>query len=118
MTWLSQQGGSPSRPVVFSDAAIQFCLTNKVLFKLSLRQATGIMASPLKIADLNWAVPDYITLCRCQKTLAVQIPYRRADGYLRLLVDGTGIKFLGDGEWQARKQGLQGRRKWRKIQWA
>jgi hypothetical protein len=39
---------------------------------------------------------------RRQKTLAVQIPYRRADGPLNLLVDSTGIKFLGDGEWQAR----------------
>ena len=36
--------------------------------------------------------------------------YRRADGPLDLLVDSTGIKFLGDGEWQARKHGVQGRR--------
>jgi hypothetical protein len=49
-------------------------------------------------------------LRRRQKTLAVQIPYRRADGPLNLLVDSTGIKVLGDGEWQARKHGIQGRR--------
>ena len=67
------------------------------------------------MADLNCAVPDYTTLCRRQKTLAVQIPYRRADGPLNLLVDSTGIKFLGDGEWQARKHGVQGRRQWRKV---
>ncbi|MCB6180224.1 IS5 family transposase, partial [Rhodobacter sp. Har01] len=59
--------------------------------------------------------PDYTTLCRRQKTLAVQISYRRADGPLNLLVDSTGIKFLGDGEWQARKHGIQGRRQWRKV---
>jgi hypothetical protein len=53
------------------------------------------------MAGLDWPVPDYSTLCRRQKTLAVQIPYRRADGPLNLLVDSTGIKFLGDGEWQA-----------------
>lgn len=47
--------------------------------------------------------------------LAVQIPYRRAHGPLNLLVDSTGIKFLGDGEWQARKHGIQGRRQWRKV---
>jgi hypothetical protein len=53
----------------------------------------------------------------------VQIPYRRAVGPLNLLVDSTGIKFLGDGEWQARKPaspqarkpGVQGRRQWRKV---
>jgi hypothetical protein len=100
---------------VFSDTAIQFCLTIKVLFKLPLRQTTGMVASLLKMANLDWAVPDYTTLCRRQKTLAVQIPYRRADGPLNLLVDSTGIKFLGDGEWQARRHGVQGRRQWRKV---
>ncbi len=96
MTWLVPPDGSPA---VFSDAAIQFCLTIKVLFKLPLRQTTGMVAS------LDWTVPDYTTLCRRQKTLAIQIPYRRADGPLNLLVDSTGIKFLGDGEWQARRAG-------------
>jgi len=115
MTWLAPPDGSPGRPAVFSDAAIQFCLSIKVLFKLPLRQTTGMVASLLKLADLEWAVPDYTTLCRRQKTLAVQIPYRRADGPLNLLVDSTGIKFLGDGEWQARKHGVQGRRQWRKV---
>ena len=45
----------------------------------------------------------------------MQIPYRRAAGPLNLLVDSTCIKFLGDGEWQARKHGVQGRRQWRKV---
>ena len=98
MTWLAPPEGSPGRPAVFSDAAIQFCLTIKVLFKLPLRQTTGMVAS-LLMAGLDWAVPDYTTLCRRQRTLMVQIPYRRADGPLNLLVDSTGIKFLGDGEW-------------------
>ena len=74
-----------------------------------------MVASLLRMADLDWAVPDDTTLCRRQKTLAVQIPYRRAEGPLNLLVDSTGIKFLGDGEWQARKHGVQGRRQWRKV---
>ncbi|MFN3844292.1 MAG: IS5 family transposase [Paracoccaceae bacterium] len=115
MTWLAPHDGRCGRPSVFSDAAIQFCLTIKVLFKLPLRQTTGMVASLLKMAGLDWAVPDYSTLCRRQKRLAVQIPYRRADGPLNLLVDSTGIKFLGDGEWQARKHGVQGRRQWRKV---
>jgi hypothetical protein len=128
MTWLAPHDGSPGRPAIFSDAAIQFCLTIKVLFKLPLRQTTGMVASLLKLAELNWALPDYTTLCRRQKTLAVQIPYRCADGPLNLLVDSTRIEFLGDGalswfaskplpgnKWQARKHGVQGRRQWRKV---
>jgi hypothetical protein len=110
MTWLAPHDRSPGRHAVFSDVAVQFGLTIKVPFKLPLRQTTGIVASLLKMADLDWAVPDYTTLCRRQRSLAVQIPCRRADGPLNLLVDSTGIKFLGDGEWQARKHGVRGRR--------
>lgn len=115
MTWHAPHEGRPGRPPVFSNAAIQFCLSIKVLFKLPLRQTAGMVASLLRLAGLDWPVPDYSTLCRRQKTLKVQIPYRRAEGPLKLLVDSTGIKFLGDGEWQARKHGVQGRRQWRKV---
>lgn len=115
MTWHAPHEGRPGRPPVFSNAAIQFCLSLKVLFKLPLRQTAGMVASLLRLAGLDWPVPDYSTLCRRQKTLKVQIPYRRAEGPLNLLVDSTGIKFLGDGEWQARKHGIQGRRQWRKV---
>jgi hypothetical protein len=108
MTWLAPHEGSPGRPAVFSNAAIQFCLTIKVLFKLPFRQTTGMVAGLLKLVNLDWAVPDYTTLCRRQKILDVQIAYRRADGPLNLLVVSTGIKFPGKGEWQARKQGLSG----------
>ncbi|GAA0300214.1 hypothetical protein GCM10008966_21190 [Rhodovulum strictum] len=89
-----------------------------MLFRLPLRQTAGMVASLLRLAGLDWPVPDYSTLCRRQKTLKVQIPYRRAGGPLNLLVDSTGIKFLGDGEWQARKHGVQERRQWRKVRLA
>lgn len=78
MTWLAPHEGGPGRPPVFSEGAIQFCLSIKVLFKLPLRQTAGVVASLLRMAGLDWPVPDYSTLCRRQKTLAVQIPYRRA----------------------------------------
>ncbi len=79
------------RGTVCPTNAIQFCLTMKVLFKLPPRQATGMAASLLKLAGLDWAVPDDTTLCRRQKTLAVQIPYRRADGPLNLLVPSRAL---------------------------
>ncbi len=115
MTWHAPRDGWLGRPPVFSDAAIQFCLSIKALFKLPLRQTAGMVASLLRMAGIDWPVPDFSTLCRRQKTLAVQIPYRRADDPLNLLVDSTGITFLGDGERQARKHGVQGRRQWRKV---
>lgn len=117
-TWFALHEGSSGRPAVFFDPATQICLTVKVLFKLPLRQTTGMVDSLLKMASLDWAAPDYATLCRRQKMLAVQIPYRRVDGPMNLLVDSTGITFLGDGECQARKHGVQGRRQWRIVQGA
>jgi hypothetical protein len=66
MIWRAPLGGSAGRPTVVSDAAIQLCLTIKVLFKLRLRQTTGMVASLLKMAGLNRAVPVYTTLCRRQ----------------------------------------------------
>ena len=115
MAWLASGAGRPGRPPVFSDAAIQFCLMVKVLFGLPLRQTTGMVASILEMAGLDWPVPDFSTLSRRQKTLAVQISNRRAPGPLNLLVDSTGIKFLGDGEWLARKHGTHRRRQYRKV---
>lgn len=115
MAWLGTQDGSSGRPIVFSDAAIQACLMIKVLFVLPLRQTTGMMTSIVKLAGLDWPVPDYSTLCRRQKSLAVQVPFRRAPGPLIRLVDSTGIKFLEDGEWLARKHGAQRRRRYRKV---
>jgi hypothetical protein len=99
MAWHAPHEGRLGRPPVFSNAAIQFCLSIKVLFKLPLRQTAGMVASLLRLAGLDWPVPDYSTLCRRQKTLKVQIRYRRADGPLNLLVDSTRIKLAGPQAW-------------------
>ena len=115
MEWLAPGSGRPGRPETFSDAAIQFCLSIKVLFGLPLRQTTGMVASLLKMAGLDWPVPDHSTLCRRQKTVTIQIPYRRSGGNLNLLVDSTGVKMSGDGEWQVRRHGPGRRRQWRKV---
>ena len=115
MVWRAPKAGRPGRPPVFSDAAIQFCLMVKVLFGLPLRQTTGMVASILQMARLDWSVPDFSTLSRRQKTISVDISSRRAAGPLNLLVDSTGIKFLGDGEWLARKHGTHRRRQYRKV---
>jgi hypothetical protein len=63
----------------------------------------------------DWPVPDFSTLCRRQKTVTIQIPHRRSGGPLNLLVDSTGVKMAGEGEWQVRKHGPGRRRKWRKV---
>jgi hypothetical protein len=87
----------------------------KVLFGLPLRQTTGFVESLLELVGLDLSVPDFSTLCRRQKMLPVAVPYRGSSGPLHLLVDSTGIKAEGEGEWNARKHGGPKRRLWRKI---
>ncbi len=115
MAWEAKPSGKRGRQQAYSDAAIQACLTIKVLFGLPLRQTTGFVESLLELVGLDWAVPDFSTLCRRQKTLHVAIPYRGSPGPLHLLIDSTGIKAEGEGEWNARKHGGPKRRLWRKI---
>ena len=116
MEWIAPKAGRLGRPPVFSDAAIQFCLMGKVLFRSSASannrnggQHPGDGWARLVGAGLLYGSS------RRQKTLAVQISSRRAPGPLNLLVDSTGIKFLGDGEWLARKHGTHRRRQYRKV---
>ncbi|MCA2009630.1 IS5 family transposase [Tritonibacter mobilis] len=115
MQWEAAPSGRRGRQQAYSDAAIQACLTIKVLLGLPLRQTTGFVASLLELSGLGWAVPDFSTLSRRQKTLDVTIPYRGSKGAIHLLVDSTGIKVEGEGEWHARKHGGSRRRVWRKI---
>lgn len=115
MAWEAKPSGKRGRQQAYSDAAIQACLTIKVLFGLPLRQTTGFVESLLALSGLEWSVPDFSTLCRRQKILSVAIPYRGSLGPLHLLIDSTGIKAEGEGEWNARKHGGPKRRLWRKI---
>ncbi|AVG17688.1 MULTISPECIES: IS5 family transposase [Chromobacterium] len=115
MSWQAAPRGKDGRTQTYSDVAIQFCLTVKNLFGLALRQTIGFIQSLLKLVVLGWGVPDYSTLSRRQQTLQVKIPYQKSSGALHLLVDSTGIKMLGEGEWKTKTHGAEYRRQWRKL---
>lgn len=115
MAWFAEPTGKRGRSPTFSDAAIQFCLSIKCLFGLPLRQSIGMVESLLKLAGLDWPAPDFSTISRRQKHLRVVIPYQSSREGLHLLVDSTGIKMLGEGEWKRKKHGADYRRQWRKV---
>ena len=98
MPWYAPASGKRGRQRIFSEAAIPFCLSIKCLFNLALCQSLDLVESLLRLAGLDWSVPDLSTVCRRQKTLRVQLPYRASTTPLNLLMDSTGIKFLGEGE--------------------
>jgi hypothetical protein len=115
MHWHGRASGKRGRSPKYSEAAVQFCLTIKGLFNLPLRQAVGMAQSLLKLAGLDWQVPDFSTISRRQRVLSVTIGAQPTRTGLHLLVDSTGIKMLGEGKWKTKKHGADYRRQWRKV---
>ena len=76
---------------------------------------TGFVQSLIKLCGLDWTAPDFTTLCRRQKYIDIQINYQKSRDGLHLLVDSTGLKFLGEGEWKRKKHQPEYRRQWRKL---
>ncbi len=91
-------------------------LTLRAVFRLALRQTEGLIGSVIGLLGLALAVPDHSTLSRRAETLEVPRPQPRRDGEpLHLLVDSTGLKLCGAGEWLVEKHGAKTRRSWRKL---
>jgi hypothetical protein len=104
------RGGQPW----YSALAILTALTLWAVFRLALRQTEGLIGSILRLLGLDLAVPDHTTLSRRAATLEVPRP-RPGGEPLHLLVDSTGLKLGGSGEWLAEKHGTKRRRAWRKL---
>jgi hypothetical protein len=98
----------------YSPLAILTALTLRAVFHLALRQTEGLIGSIIGLLGLTLAVPDHSTLSRRAETLAVPQP-RSGAGPVHLLVDSTGLKLCGAGEWLLEKHGTKTRRSWRKL---
>lgn len=114
--WLCQErSGQPGASPLYSDRAVEACLSLRVLLGLPLRQAEGFVRSLLCLVGLSLPVPDYSTLCRRQRTLAVALPVRPKGQARHIVLDSTGLKVFGEGEWTVKKHGTSRRRLWRKL---
>jgi len=99
----------------YCPLAILTAPTFRAVFRLALRQTEGLIGSIIPLLGLALAVPDHTTLSRRAGTLEVPRPRPRNDGEpLHLLVDSTGLKLCGAGEWLLEKHGTKMRRSWRK----
>ena len=86
------------------------------MFRLALRQTEGLISSILQLLDLDLAVPDHSTLSRRAETLKLPKPRSGlGSGPVHLLVDSTGLKLCGPGEWLIEKHGTKRRRGWRVL---
>lgn len=85
------------------------------VYGLPLRATEGLLRSLIKLLGGELSVPCYTTLCRRRRSLAVALPRRQKREPLHLVVDATGVKVYGEGEWKVRQHGLSRRRTWRKL---
>lgn len=114
--WYSiENTGKRGRPRVYSDIAIQCALTMREIFHLPLRATEGLIRSFIEWGNLDIQSPDYSTLCLRQKDLAIFLPKSKKENPLHAVVDATGLKVFGEGEWKVRQHGYSKHRTWRKL---
>lgn len=106
------QGAQPR----YTDTAITTTLQLGMVFGQRLRQTEGFVRSIFRLLRLDLDVPDHSTLSRRGAVVKVKIPKKKRKEKLVFVVDGSGLKVYGEGEWKVRQHGKAKRRTWRKIQ--
>ncbi|NQU59215.1 MAG: IS5 family transposase [Rhodospirillales bacterium] len=99
----------------YSDLAIETALSLRILFDLPLRQTEGFVHSLIKVMGLPLKAPDHSTLSRRNASIEISLAPRRSKHPLHVVVDSTGLKVYGEGEWKVRQHGYSKRRTWRKL---
>ena len=109
--------GPPQRGAqyVYADAAIKCVLTLRAVYHLALRATQGLAQSLLALLGVALPVPNYSTLSRRAAEVAVALGAVPRSGPLHLVVDSSGFKVYGEGEWKVRLHGWSKRRTWRKL---
>ena len=103
------------RPKVYADAAIQCALVLNSVFHLNLRTTQGFLQSIVALMALDLPVPNYSTVSRRQSAVDVRLSVRPTDRPRHVVIDSTGLKIYGAGEWHIRKHRTLRRRTWRKL---
>lgn len=103
------------RPFVFSDRAIEVLLVLRELFQLAYRQTEGLACSLMELMQVDVTVPDFTSLAKRAAKLGIDLSVTKRRGPLNIVVDSTGLKVFGDGEWKVRSYGPGKHRTWRKL---
>lgn len=98
----------------YSHQAILVMLMVREIFHLTNRGVEGFVRSIFWMLKINLPVPDHTTLSKRGKKLKVNLP-KKANQKLNIVMDSTGLKIYGEGEWKVRQHGVSKRRTWRKL---
>lgn len=105
------------RRFTYSDTYIELALTLRTLFRFSLRATQGFLEGLVSLLGLDLKVSHYSRLSRRASCLDIQLMRLKEQGKAPtdLVIDSTGLKIYGEGEWKMRTHGKQKRRTWRKY---
>src|SRR5919106_1563947 len=106
-----EQGASPT----YTDLAIETMATIQAIYGLAGRQTQGFLQSVFELMNLDLTVPDHSTLSRRRRQLEIALPIKDWSKSRHLVIDSTGVKVYGEGEWKVRQHGIGKRRTWRKL---
>ena len=113
--WTPANTGRRGRPRRYSEMVVETGLMLRLAFGRPWRQTEGMLTSILRLLGLDLPVPDHTTFSRRSVDLTVAKAVRTATGPVNVVIDSTGLKVFGAGEWQREKHGGKGRRTWRKL---
>ena len=108
-------GAKVGRPFTYSDRAIEVLLVLRELFQLPYRQTEGLARSLMQLMQVQVAIPDFTSLAKRAAKLEIDLNVSARRGPIDVIVDSTGLKVFGDGEWKVRKHGAGKHRTWRKL---
>jgi hypothetical protein len=103
------------KPQTYSDLAIECMAQLRAVYHLPLRATQGLLQSIFALMKVTLVVPCYSTLSRRQPGLKFRAPQRRAGESLHVVIDSSGVKVFGEGEWKVRQHGVSKRRTWKKL---
>jgi len=113
--WRAVPRMTPGGQAHYSDTAIETAVMVRLVFHQPLRQTEGLLSSLLDLMDVDLPVPDHTTISRRAAQLTPVLARALPAGPVTLVIDSTGLKVYGSGEWHRDKHGVRGRRTWRKL---
>ena len=114
--WILPNEGKRGRPRMYSDEAILCALMVKVVFRLPLRALEGFLGSLMGLLGALLPVPSYTQICRRAASLGQIVKHLTSKKHITdIVIDSSGLKVYGEGEWKVRQHGKSKRRTWRKI---
>jgi Transposase DDE domain len=112
---VKEKTGQPGASCTYSNQAIVTMVSLKSVFRLPGRALCGFVESIFQLMQVDLSVPDHTTISRRLRYLEVMLPVVPTDGKRHVVIDSTGVKVYGEGEWKTRQHGVSKRRTWRKL---